>query len=386
MNIICKQWGRFAAVLGICVLSPLAQAQIQSATVSNANPRVSITSTAHSQVTWSIAEASANGGNVSVSSGSGVFLAPDNSVLGTVARVLSASRNTTSNAATIFTFNEGVTIPLVVIQQAQKKGFGGFRYVRQFSDTPDNDTRTVSAIFRISGGSLGGVLSVQRVAMSFDDGRGNIIVSPQSEISARAMLKYTGSGLLEYSWELATPGSTGGQPYFVTLISRKQYLLSGRSVVLQSPRLPTASAGQYIVRLKINRPATPFSIPVIRYTVNSSGQFHPQLSIKPLPVKGPLDGSILSENSYFEWQAVARAQAYQLEIYTRPLRDADISGINPHPPLTGMIVPAHMTRLKLGDLTRGHLNSGEDYYWRVIALNQQGRIIARSAFRRIRVP
>ncbi len=340
MNKFCKKWRSYVVILGFCVLSPLAQAHIQSATVNNANPRVSITSTAHSQVTWAITEASANGGHVSVSSGQGVFLAPDNSVLGSVARVLSVSRNTSSNATTTFSFNESVTIPLVVIQQAQKKGFGSFRYVRQFSDAPDNDTRSVATTFRISGGSLGGVLSVQRVAMSFDDGRGNIIVSPQSELSARAMLNYTGSGLLEYSWELATPGSTGGQPYFFPLISRKQYLLSGRSVVLQSPRLPTASVGQYIVRLRINRPAPPFAIPLIRYTVNSSGQYHPLLTIKPLPLKAPFDGSILSENSYFEWQATAKAQAYQLEIYTRPLRDVDISGINPQPPLTGMIVPA----------------------------------------------
>jgi hypothetical protein len=59
---------------------------------------------------------------------------------------------------------------------------------------------------------------------------------------------------------------------------------------------------------------------------------------------------------------------------------ARISG----PPLTGMVVPAERTRTVLSALTLGHLRAGESYLWRVLALDEQGRVVGASPLRRLR--
>lgn len=372
-------------LLLMALLQSQLQAQIVSINSSTSASRVSISSTAHSQIRWSIVVAATNGGNVSLSSINGTFFAPDNSVLGTISRPLQASRNVPRAGNTTFIFQEALTIPVTVIRKAQARGFGSFFFVRQFRDLPDNTSQVSSVRFNITGGSLGGLLSIQRVAMEFDDGRITAVIPPQSEMRARALIRYTGTGLLEYSWEIASPPGTQGQPFFIPLISRKQFLLAGREVVLQSPILPTAARGQYLLRLRINKPTTAFEIPLLRYAVNTSGQMRSEVPIATINLVRPGTDSTFLNNMIFEWQPVASANAYQLEIYTRPVRDTDIPGFKKRAPVTGVIVPADKTQLTISSTTGAHLLSGENYFWRVIALTKDGKVVGRSTFRRIHI-
>jgi len=392
MNLNFKMWKSLSQnlfiiiSLGWMIFNNQLKAQIVSINTSNSIARVSISATAHSQIRWNVVVGATNGGNVSLSSINGTFFAPDNSQLGSVARPLQASRNMPVAGNTTFIFQESLRIPVTVIRRAQARGFSSFFYVRQFRDLPDNTSQVSSVRFDITGGSLGGLLAIQRVEMEFDDGRTTAMLPPQSKMKARALLKYHGTGLLEYSWEIATPPSTQGQPFFIPLVSRKQFLLSGREIVLQSPDLPTLSKGQYLLRLKINKPAAAFEVPIIRYVVNNSGQIRNKLTISNIDLIRPGSASTLSNKGIFEWQSISKATAYQLEIYTRPIRDADIATYRQPQPLTGVIVPAEKTRLTLESTTISHLNSGDDYFWRVIALSEKGEVIGRSSFRRIHVP
>ncbi len=370
----------------ICLLAPVAQAQIGSVSGNNLPSQVAITSTGHSQVTWSVIENVGNPGLTSVSSGSGVFLAPDNSLLGTVAKSLQSSRNVPVSGPTTFVFSESLTVPQSVIRQAQKKGFSRFVYTRQFTDFPDNSTQAGVVTFSITGGGAGGQLLIRRVEMEYDDGRITAVVAPQSELRARAVVSYNGTGLLEYTWEVASPPSTRGQPIFVPLVSRKQYLLAGDKVVLQTPRLPTGRNGDYLVRLRIAKPFPDFALPGLRYAVNDSGQARSGAHVLPLQVARPAPGAVLAVETEFAWQPVNGASAYQLELYTRPVRDTDLPGTTRQQPLTGVLVPAEKTRLTVGSLSRAHLLPGSAYYWRVVALSDKGRVIARSDFRRIQFP
>ncbi len=361
------------------------KAQIISVTASNSPARVSISTAGHSLVRWNVVDDVANGGNLSVNSVSGVFRAPDQSILGTISRPLRASRNNILPGNTTFTFVESLLVPQTVIRQAQAKGFGTFYYSRRFTDFPDNTSRTAQVTFSITGGSLAGILTVQRVAMEFDDGRISAVIPPQSEMRARALIRYNGSGLLEYSWEVAAPPSTLGQPIFVALINRKQFLLVGQEIVLQSPWLPTAAKGQYLLRLRINRPAPAFELPLLRYAVNGSGLSGPKARILALDVLTPATNSILSRNTRFEWKPVPSTKAYQLELYTRPFRDTELVGFEQQAPIAGILVPAKETRVSMGRLSSAHLVSGKRYYWRVIAFSEKGRVIARSVFRTINI-
>lgn len=353
--------------------------QISQVSVSNVPSQVAITATSHSQVRWSLSLIGASG-TVTVSSTSGVFRALDGSTLGTVTQRLQATRTIFNGTATV-AINESLTIPQSVIRQAQRKGYGRFTYTRQFSN--GQSTASATATFTITGGGAAGELSIRRVQMEYDDGRITAVIAPRSKLLARAVISYNGTGLLEYSWEVASPPSTQGQPIFVPLISRKQYLLAGDQVVLQTPALPTGADGDYLVRLRIEKPVANFKLPVLRYVVNRSGQIRPETRIAPLPVTRPAPNAVLAPETVFAWQRVAAASAYQLEIYTRPIRNTGLPGARQQPPVTGILVPAAKTQLTVGSLSRAHLLAGSTYYWRVVAVSDRGQVIARSDFRRI---
>jgi len=376
---------RVFILLLTCLLASVAQAQLGAISGSNIPAQLSITTTGHSQISWTVVENVGNPGPTGVSSSGGVFFAPDNSLLGNVNKTLQSSRNAPVSGATTFILGESLTIPQNVIRQAQKKGFSSFAYIRQFTDFPDNSTQTATVTFSLTGGAGSG-LSIRRVAMEFDDGRISAVLAPNSQLHARAQVSYNGTGLLEYRWEIAHPSSTLGQPVFTPLVSRKQYLLTGEQVVLQTPRLPTGQTGDYLLRLQIDKPTPGFNMPVLRYSVNNSSQVLPETRVLPLSVSRPATDAVLAAKTEFAWQPINGAVAYQLEIYTRPVRDADLPGTTAQPPLTGVLVPAAKTRLTVGSLSRAHLLSGSDYYWRVVALSDKGRVMARSDFRRIRLP
>lgn len=362
---------------------PPASAQIAQASVSNIPAQVVITSTSHSQLGWNLNVSGTSGSQVTVSSSTGVFRAPDGSTLGTVPQLLQSTK-TLIGATTAFRLNESLTIPQSIARLAQNKGFGSFRYARQFSAGQSNVL--ISATFTITGGGAAGVLSVRRVQMEYDDSRITAVIAPGSEIRAHAVVSYAGTGLLEYSWEVASPPSTLGQPVFVPILSRKQYLLAGDQVVLRTPRLPTDQDGDYLLRLRLHKPAVDFELPVLRYAVNRSAQARTSNRVSALQVSRPAPDSVLGLKTLFAWQPVAMAKAYQLEIYDRPVRDGVLPSVSQPLPVTGVLVPAAKTQLSIGNMSRTHLLSGSTYYWRVVAISDKGQVIARSDFRRIKFP
>ena len=367
------------------IFSASTQAQMGSVSASNTPSHVVITSAGQSVIRWTIIDNVANPGMISVSSPNGVFFAPDNSVLATVNKPLQLTKNVTVSGATTFSFTESVFVPQSVIQTAQKKGFSSFAYARQFTDFPDNSTQSGSVVFTITGGSAASELTFRRAEMEFDDGRTSEIIDTNSTLKAHAILSYNGTGLLDYSWEVASPPSTQGQAIFVTLTTRRQYLLAGQKVVLQSPKLPTSREGEYLVRLRINQPTVNFNLPILRYAVNKNGGSPLSgTTISPLRIEQPAAQVLLTPDTLFSWQAEPLAAAYQLEIYTRPVRNNEPVNNKSQLPITGIIVPASTTELRIKGLPRTHLVAGQDYYWRVIALTESGQLAARSEFRQIK--
>ena len=266
----------------------------------------------------------------------------------------------------------------------KKKGFSHFSYARQFTDFPDNSNQSGSVVFTITGGSAASELTIRRAEMEFDDGRISEIIETNSTLKAHAILSYNGTGLLDYSWEVASPPSTQGQAIFVTLTTRRQYLLAGQNVVLQSPNLPTSREGEYLVRLRINQPVANFNLPILRYAVNKNGGSPLSgTTISILNIVQPASEVFLTPDTLFAWQAIPTAVAYQLEIYTRPVRDNELVNNQSQLPVTGVVVPAATTQLRISALPRAHLVAGHSYYWRIIALTEAGQLTARSDFRKI---
>lgn len=197
--------------------------------------------------------------DTTVRSPEGVFLTPDAIPLGTIQRPVSKSVDSTSVAV----LSETALVPKGVIDKAHQLGFDKVIYQRRFDDGAGssngqitlNITQPLATGFRVS-----------RLALQFSDGTPLRIVPPNDLLQVQANIGFRGSGYLEATWELAGPESTATPTYRRLRIVR-HYLTGSEPIVLSSPELPTARAGQYRVRLRISEPGPGFDIPVIQYFV-----------------------------------------------------------------------------------------------------------------------
>lgn len=273
---------------------------------------------------------------------------------------------------------DNVTIPASVVYQALAAHVGTFYFHRHFVPVAGGAAADGLVAIRIVGSS-GGPLALSRVSLRFSDGSRRRVVGPEHPLRALATVNYSGGGLLQAVWEVATPPGTSGQPVYRPLSIVRQYLMPGGQAVLESPPLPAAEAGRYVVRLRIQSPTLDSAPLALEYSVNPA--FHGGANApRNLPLRAPDGGAELSPATYFAWQPVAGARAYQLEFYA-----ADVLPGLQHPQ-GGMVVPAGTTQLRLSLLARAHLASGHSYRWRVLAIGADGRLLAVSALRELRVP
>mgnify|MGYP000185693867 CR=1 FL=1 len=371
-------------LLLVTMTSQFSNAEIMQVSASNQPSTVNSTSSSQHQLSWRVSQGSSIGGQATISSSVGRFYSADGTLLGRTNTPIQSSRLTQLRVTTLFVLNESLTVPLSIIRAAQKLESAYVIYQRSFTDSQDATTRTASVNFQITHKTVASKLVVNRIQMQFEDGRTSGIFGNQTDFSASAFISYQGTGLLEYSWEIARPPSTAGKPIFFPLISRKQYLLSGGQVTLQSPSLPSANIGNHLVRLKISSLAARESIPTIRYTINNSTLNNANIAVDKLTQNTPLVDALLMPTTEFRWTEIQGASAYQLELHTKPTNSTNSLAIEQDLPVTGVLIPASKNHLNVGKVSRSYLIPGNHYYWRVIAINETGQIIARSGFRRIK--
>jgi len=360
------------------------QARIISVNGSNTPSQLSINATAQSQIVWSVVEEENAIGQATIRSSGGTFFDPQQrTIIGRMPAILNQTRTLLARNTT-FTFRETLIIPQTIIRRAQQQGLNQLIYVRSFTDSSGTPDVSNFVSFSISTGSVASELGLRRVQMEFDDGRTSAIIKPNTKIQARAIISYVGTGLLEYSWEIASPPSTQGRSIFTPLISRRQYLLAGGQVSIQSPVLPSLKQGVYLLRINIHKPEPQFDMPTLRYIVNKSANSIDVTNVEKIRVSTPSEDAFLSPDTEFNWKPIAGAKAYQLELYARPIRNDELIGSQKQPPITGVLIPANNTSSKVGSLSRTHLMTGTTYYWRVIALSDDGQVIGRSEYRSIR--
>lgn len=341
-------------------------------------------------VTWFVTETA---GPVSVVSTEGIIQDSDGTRLLRVATPLSR----VANSGQTVVITETVFVPASVGTTAQRRGMVNVTYSRLFNDGGVPVPGVVNLFFVSS--SVAG-FGVTREALSFDDGTPVRIVQRNDKLHAKAELTVTGTGLLQAVWEIASPPSTQGEPFYRSLAQVNQPLNHGDRNTIESPALPTSLTGIHLLRLRITNPLPGFDAPVIRYFV---GEGRPGHGMPPTPIslERPANLALLDKETQFSWQAVKEARIYQLEIYkaTPGVLDSlpDIGGstgpsaaemqtVLSHPPITGVLVPADKTKTVLSTISRGYLIAGQRYYWRLLAIDLHGVIIAMSPLRELRVP
>ncbi|MFO7602839.1 MAG: hypothetical protein R6X06_03380 [Gammaproteobacteria bacterium] len=299
-------------------------------------------------------------------------------VLGTVAKTL--SKTIPLDAGSTFTFTETLRVPRDVLFKAYQQNIQTIYYRRDFTNCPGTSCSTLSPTLAASfsvGGSSAAAFGISDFVLRFSDGALAAIVSQEQKLLAEVRLNVTGSGTIKGVWEVATPGSSAGTPFYQSLQLVTRQVGSGQSLRLQSPPLPTRQAGNHLVRFRLLEPGLSEEPPVLQYVVRQTST----PTVAPLSSVTPAPNASLDQHTVFEWQAVAGAESYKLEVVgAMPMEDAVAV-----PPLTGILIKSRTHRTRLTRSLLQKLQPGETYWWRVEALDAQGEVIAASAWSSIKV-
>lgn len=388
--------------LGLLGLNMPGHAALSSATGSASPSVVQVNSAGFSQIAWQV-EISALRvpATMQVTSSSGNFRDLSGNLLERTTTTLSKTQVASTTGTQTLNITESLNIPLSVIRTVARQGDSSFLYERTFVDTGDNSTRLARVRFSIqSGGSVivtpssgatsspepASLLSISAIQLRFADNRSSAIISRDTPISASAVLNYNGTGVIHYQWELASPPSTLGRPTYVPIDSQRQYLLAGGRIVISSPRLPSDRTGEYRLRLRISLPTPERVSDNLRYVVRRDAGDTKSLDTQEIRTLFPAAGAQVTPDTEFQWQAIAGAHAYQLEIYDSPHLHGLASANQAPLPVTGVLIPAARNRLALGAVSWRHLRIGGRYWWRVIGLAADGHIIGQSPLVEMHTP
>lgn len=342
-------------------------------------------------VTWRIRTTT----GPSVTSGLGEFYTPGRpgTLLGSVPLTLSRA----AAAGTTALLTESVQVPLAVIQKALAHGVGEIVYRRAFGDSGDVVPAPFEVRMLFTGAQAAG-LTATRQAIAFDDDTPARIVAPRLLLSAWSEVSLSGSGLLEGVWEIAEPPSTSGQPVFRTLRVVRRFAQGGAPLRLDSPALPTASPGLYLLRLRLTQPLPGFETPEIRYFVAQPGTTP---VTRELLVLSPGPAALLEEGTRFAWAPLEGVHSWLLVLYERPaglagnlpelgaapLPDvAELAQLDKATPAAGIVVPGGQSGVTLSAVVRSRLKPGGAYLWRVLGVGKDAVVLGESPWRMIRVP
>ncbi len=351
------------ALLAALALAP----DVRAAIIASAAPgdlTVGMQASAPHAIVWTLRNTA-----VATSAGAGTYV--------------SASGQLTTAAGAVV---QNVTTPLTIVVGANGTG----AVLETFAPSPSTIAAALHAganllIFQRSfgaftaqvrihiAGSGSGALNLARVTLSFGDRSTTRVLGAGESVNAVAEITYAGNGLLQGMWEFAGPPSTLGEPVFVPLAPVSVNLSGGGLTELSSPPLPATIPGRYLARFSVREPVVAFSGLVIEYAVDAEAA-----GVAPIIVLAPKANAVFSSGTLFQWQAVPGAISYRLEFLPG---DAPPAGAEP---VSGMVVAASTRDAVMSALAQTHLEGGRQYQWRIVGLDAQGEVVARSALTVIR--
>ncbi|GAB4371299.1 MAG: hypothetical protein Kow00114_32110 [Kiloniellaceae bacterium] len=407
---------RFPALLAALALAAIAAlgalpARAGIVSVDTTQARIPISAIAPSSVTvtWRVVRlggsAATNPGTISSPSGTLLINGvPVQTVSQTLSRFAPGVPPSTNE---LLTYTETFTIPQAIAFRAVKAGVP-IVYQRTFTDTAGTfggNPASLAGTTQITPTGPGSQpLNVTRLELRFDDGSRVKVLPKGSRLRAVAEVNASGVGLLEGEWQVATSPTTAGTPVFRTLALVRQPVGGSGRTVLTSPPLPTRFEGNAFVRLVITDPDTFFEEPELQFYVTPESPLPEKQEPRLLLVNTPEPGTPLTLTTRFAWQAVPGARLYKLELFGAPPPPGDVVAgnaatapvpLDPLPDgaqieerraLTGMVVPAAVTELRLQGHTLAHLPGDRHYQWTVTALGDNGALLAVSPPREIYKP
>lgn len=212
------------------------------------------------------------------------------------------------------------------------------------------------------------------ISLNFDDESLFRTVPQNAAITARMRLTTNGRGRLDGHWEVSGPGPL----HVFRRIGRIRRPLAGsRALIFESPVLPTDLPGMYAVRFVPTDPVIAASLPSIPQIQYSVQPIRGENTITQL---GPRTGADVNATTTFWWEQMREANAYRVEFLS-------LSGgsLNERAQRVAAIdVPATQVATRLKPFTLARIgNARVTVYWRVLALDTNGVVVATSPLRPI---
>ncbi len=214
----------------------------------------------------------------------------------------------------------------------------------------------VNVNVRGSGASTtGGPLTINRIELVFDNGRGEATVPLNGSLGARALINYTGNGVLTGRWVV------DGR----VIQEVSETLVYGTDIVIETqevPPLPTYEPGLHSLTFEILNPVPGFTVPTLTYFVEPS----PSEAVSTIRLYRPMEGGVYYRHSlYFSWSDPARTGLYRISV-------KDLEG--------NEVISAFSETFSYepGPEMYGKLDQDADYRVQVFSLDQGGRVVGRS--------
>lgn len=351
-----------AAVAAIVFAIVPATADILTVNASPDPIRINTSGTALVSVRWDVEVFQTTPGKYIVSSSSGVLTIGGMAVATPPGGPISRTVTHNGGGSQIFTFRDRIRISRT---HAKQIGDGAAaEYSRTFTDMSAYPNTGDVPVEPRSGG---GAISIRDISINFDDDTQFRSVAQNASITARAVVSTAGEGRIDASWEVAGPD--GGQ--FRPIARVRQVLAGSRRTVFESPPLPTDRAGNYIVRFATQQNFSGTAeIDEIRYVVTPGG------AAVPLSLISPRAGESASAGKPFRWSQVGGAASYRLEFL-----EGGAGGIENGTRIAAVDLRATEARLKPFTLAR--LRDRTPVFWRVLAYDGDGNIVATSPARQL---
>ncbi len=329
-----------------------------------------------------------------------------------------------SGAGAVDNTTDIMTIPASVARRAYQDALAGkasqFFYVRKFVDGGGNE-EYIAVTCRMAGGGARVPLALTNVEVYFDTGSGRrpvyLLERGQQVPPVEAVIHYNGSGRLKGRWEVVKPGDL--EPTLEDLLTeaslpverrglQRRYLQLERfdlllpptgRVVLPGPdpaTIPALVDGPYKILLRIEATrekegdsnavtgtvssggVAGFPMPVLRYYVGDEealAVLEEQAPKRSLSLMLPQDGAVVEPGRLpnFSWVDVEGASLYRLDLYAGDAEE----------PLFSAMVGEGISSYSLPPFIETPAGAG--LRWRVSALDSEGRVVARSPWRTLRV-
>ncbi|HVL01811.1 MAG TPA: hypothetical protein VM553_18465 [Dongiaceae bacterium] len=389
---------RVFALLSVLLLvllpHPPAAAAVMGVTVSPKQGELNVTEGGAINLKWVVSTSPAHAGGAY--SAQGLLTDP---VSGATLHTVATPFNRTDGSGPLH-FDEVLTLTPAQLQEWQAKGISALAYQRSFgSATADASKQSAVAsanlIITLAGTTdtakpraPAAGLFIHKLNLRFTNARYKRRFMPGSSVRAKLDLRYSGTGLMQGSWQIASVVGDGSKPIFTTLAQVRKQLKLVQREFLVSPELPMQTPGSYRLRFCVEPLVmAPEQMPLdgqcpepelmaeIDYRIDGNDAPKATAEIEILSARA----MTLSPQSPLQWSRLKGTVVYQLQIFKSGNADVE-DAVDGAEFVARMISGPERTQVYLSEMVRQQLQPGQQYRWRVTALDENAQLIGASEF------